>query len=199
MSETDQNSLYSYLSKIPSTRILWIMFILGFLATIIISVIMNPIETELKANTPYGIMELEFMWTVSQAKLIVAAWGSILIERELFVTYLDFLFMLSYACLLGGASLIIARNIKDCSDQSISLNKIEKLGYLATLLPWIAVIFDIIENINIIIILTNPENINSVSPLLTSICASIKFSFLIATLIYIAIGICILILKKIKR
>lgn len=177
--------LQKFFEKI-SIRNLWIISGLGFFLSVVIYLIMAPIELELKEVSPFGVMELEFMWNASQAQVIIEAWGAEFIQKELFVTYLDFVFMPAYAILFSGISLLISKKIiqfeRDQTDHPI-MKVFQKYGLIIALFPWIAVIFDIIENLNIIYILTNPEIFGNFAPFLTSLCATIKFSFLLMSIV----------------
>ncbi|UYP48288.1 hypothetical protein NEF87_004573 [Candidatus Lokiarchaeum ossiferum] len=193
--------LQKFFEKI-SLRSLWIISGFGFLSTIIIYLIMAPIELELKEISPFGVMELEFMWTRSQAQVIIDAWGLEYIQKELFVTYLDFVFMPAYAILFSSFSLAISKKIvhnKTNLKKSPIVKFFSRNGLVIGLFPWIAVIFDIIENLNIIYILTNPEMFRNFAPFLTSVCASIKFSFLLLSILFSLVEILVFLFMKNKR
>ena len=149
---------------------------------------MGPVEAELKSLTPYGVMELEFAWTVTQIDEILTVWGNSLILKELGVTFLDFGFLIFYSTTLAGVTLILTRRVFH--------GTMNDWGYRITLVPFLAAFFDVIENINIIFILTSPSSFPSFAPLVVSVCATIKFSLLIVTIIFWVLGLVITLLKR---
>ena len=68
-----------------------------------------------------------------------------------------------------------------------------------SLTPIVAGIFDLIENINLLIMLNMTPDFASFVPLITSISATIKFGFLIVGAIYFVVALVLFIIKKIKK
>jgi hypothetical protein len=169
------------LRDFPSDKTLYITTMISLLLTSVIFLIMLPIETELKSLTPFGVMELEFAWTTSQIDVILSAWGNNLIIKELGVTFLDFGFLVFYSTALAGVTLILIRKVFHVNMYT--------WGYRIVLVPFIAAFFDIIENFNLIFMLTSPSSFPTFAPLVASVCATIKFSLLIGTFVYWLIGI----------
>ena len=176
--------------KFPRDKTIYFATMISLVLTAIIFLLMRPVETELKSLTPYGVMELEFAWTMAQIDKILTAWGSSLILKELGVTFLDFGFLVFYSIALAGVTLILTRKVFN--------ETMSNWGYRITLVPFLAAIFDVIENINIIFMLTSPSSFPTFAPLVTSICATIKFSLLVGTVIFWLVG-CIHILLKRKN
>lgn len=137
---------------------------------------MRPVEAALKAASNYGVMELEFAWTVEQIEHIFSSWTSDLIAQELAVTYLDYGFLLAYSTFLAGITLLITRKIL--------AGQIRLVGLYMTLVPFMAAVFDAIENFNLILMLSSPTNFPVFSPFLVSLFASIKFGLLILVVIF---------------
>ena len=190
------------ISEKLSLRTLWILVGVSLLISCVIYFIMAPIEIQLKEISSFGVMELEFMWNAGQAQIIIDAWGSEYIQKELFVTYLDFAFMPAYALLFSGFSLIISKKITHLINhlqQSPFTHFLQRYSGYSVLFPWFAVVFDIIENLNIIHILKNPMTFNTISPTITSLCASIKFGFLVLSIISIILGTITILLKGKKK
>ena len=76
------------LENTPSNKILIILTGISAILTIIIFILMRPVEAALKDASPYGVMELEFAWTVDKMNLILTTWeqaNSSLISQEIFV------------------------------------------------------------------------------------------------------------------
>jgi hypothetical protein len=172
----------------PRDKTLHIATMLSLIFTAIIFLLMRPVETELKSLTPYGVMELEFAWTMAQIDKILTAWGSSLILKELGVTFLDFGFLVFYSITLAGVTLILTRKFFH--------ETLYNWGYRIALVPFLAAIFDVIENINLIFMLTSPSSFPTFAPLVASVCATIKFSLLFGTVIFWLVGCIYTLLKR---
>lgn len=132
------------------------------------------------ASTGFGILDLEFAWTAAQATTILTAWGPTLIPLEIQGTYLDFAFIPSYATLITGLTLLLTRRFT---------GRVKTIGFLIALLPLFAGLLDGIENIHLLIMMAAPTTIAEITPLIASLCASIKFALLIITITYFFIGL----------
>jgi len=142
--------------------------------TILIYMLMQPVETTLKGVSPYGVIELEFAWTTLKIGTIFEAWGSTLISQELIVTFIDFGFLLAYSSLFACITLQISRKLLS--------GRMRLIGFYLTIIPFIAAFFDAIENINLILMLSSPSNFPSFSPFFASLFALLKFSLLIVVI-----------------
>lgn len=152
---------------------------------------MRPVETELTSQSEYGVLELEFAWTIDQIETIFTAWGDELITKELGVTFLDFGFLIFYSLTLSGITLILTRRG--------TFGTLTNWGYFLTIIPIIAALFDGIENINLVLMLTSPSNFPSFAPFIASISAVIKFSLIILTILFWIIGFAFAYLRRIIR
>ncbi len=179
------------LENIPSNKILTILTAISSILTIIIYILMSPVEVALKDASPYGVMELEFAWTVDKINLILTTWeqaNSSLISQEIFVTLIDYVFLLAYSTFLACITLLISRKL--LSDQT------QLVGFYVTLIPFIAAFFDAIENLNLIIMLSSPSNFPGFSPFLASLFALLKFSLIFLTIFFWVLGVIWWILKR---
>jgi len=178
------------LKEFPRNKILILITIVAFIIGILISqLIMAPIEAELKGSTGYGVIEFEFAWTSEQVNKIFNAWGSEGKKKEVFVTYIDFIFILCYSLFMAGCILLVTRKLE---------GKTQKMGLYFTIMPFIAGIFDVIENIFLLLMLTNETFVWSLSPFIASLCATIKFSLLFLAIIFFIVALIIVIIKKFK-
>lgn len=169
------------LSDFPQDKKLKITTLVSLVFAIAIFLLMLPVETELKSLTPYGVMDLEFAWTVSQINKIFSTWGNSLIMKELGVTLLDFAFLVYYSIFMAGVTLILTRRVFS--------GVLHSWGYKVTLVPFLAAFFDVVENLNIIFMLISPYSYPVFAPLLVSICATVKFTLLGITIIFWLLGI----------
>ncbi len=176
------------LRDFPRDKTLYIATVISLVFTVIIFLLMRPVEAELKSLTPYGVMELEFAWTIAQIDKILTAWGNSLILKEIGVTFLDFGFLVFYSTALSGVTLILTRKVFH--------GTMNNWGYRIALVPFLAAIFDVIENINLIFMLTSPSSFPAFAPLVTSVSATIKFSLLVGTVIFWLVGCIHTLLKR---
>ncbi|MHA1467332.1 MAG: hypothetical protein ACTSP6_04535, partial [Promethearchaeota archaeon] len=76
--------------------------------------------------------------------------------------------------------------------------KSQKMGLYFTIMPFIAGIFDVIENTFLLLMLTNETFVWSLSPFIASLCATIKFSLLFLAIIFFIVALIVVIIKKFK-
>ncbi len=105
-------------------------------------------------------MDYEFAWTQERAKEILSVWGVQGRNKELLGIYWDFLFIIGYVFLAFGLIVLILRK---------SVGKIQKLGIYFTLVPFLIGFFDIIENINLLVMLSAPTSFTAFTPFIASI------------------------------
>lgn len=179
------------LKEFPKNKILILITIIAFLSFLLIQVIvMGPIESELKSTTGYGVLEFEFAWVPEVINNIFAAWGSEGRANETFVTYIDFLYLLSYSIFGFGLVLIPIRWAE---------GKLQEIGLFMSLTPLIAGVFDVIENISLLIMLGNPSSIQPFTPLVASLFAVLKFGFLFAGIIFLVIVLLLMLISRLKK
>ena len=178
------------LIEFPKNKAVILITLIAFILALLISqFIMAPIEAELKGSTGYGVIEFEFAWTSEQINTIFKAWGSEGKKKEAFVTYVDFLFIPCYSLFMAGCILLVTRKLE---------GKLQEIGLYMTILPFIAGIFDVIENINLLLMLTYDAFIWSLSPFIASLCATIKFSLIFIAIIFFIVALILLIINKFK-
>ncbi|MHA2246214.1 MAG: hypothetical protein ACXADY_14715 [Candidatus Hodarchaeales archaeon] len=170
------HSFIKKLGKTPSQNILIILTGIGAIASIIIWMLMRPTEAALKAASQYGVMELEFAWTVEQINQIFGTWTDDLIVQEFNVTLVDYGFLVAYSIFLACMTLLITRKLLS--------GQIQLVGLYMTLIPFVAALFDAIENLNLILMLSSPTDFPTFSPFLASIFASFKFGLIIIVVVF---------------
>ena len=176
------------LKKYPSDLILLIIAAIG----IVILLTINILIFEPLANLVYGynILDFEFAWTKDQILTIFATWGAEGMTLQAAGVYWDFLYIVGYTVPLFALILLVSRKLNE---------KILNIGLYMSLMPIIAGIFDIIENINLLIMLNEPSAFASYIPLIASLSATIKFGFLIVGAIFFLVELILLVIKKIKK
>ena len=175
------------LKKHPSDLILLIVAALGIIILLTINILI--FEPMSKAVLFYGILDFEFAWTKEQIVTIFTTWGPLGMELQAEGVYWDFLYIFGYAIPLFALILYLARKLE---------YRIANIGLYMSLTPLVAGIFDVIENINLLIMLNETPN-SSFVPLMASLSATIKFGFLLAGAIFFLIALVLLIIKKIKK
>lgn len=178
------------LKEFPRNKILILITIAAFIIGILISqLLMAPIEAELKGSTGYGVIDFEFAWTSEQVDKIFKAWGPEGMKKEVFVTYVDFVFIPCYSLFMAGCILLVSRKLE---------GKTQNMGLYFTIMPFIAGIFDVIENTFLLLMLTNETFVWSLSPFIASLCATIKFSLIFIAIIFFVVALIIITIKKFK-
>lgn len=172
----------------PKDKLLLLIIIIGLVIVLLVYIlIFLPIETSVST---YGILDYEFAWTQDRAEKILSVWGVQGRNKELLGIYWDFLFIIGYISLAFGLIVLILRK---------SEGKIQKLGIYFILVPFLTGFFDIIENINLLVMLSTPTSFTALTPFIASISALIKFGFLFTAIIYFIAGLIILIMRRVKK
>ena len=158
------------LKKFPKNRTLVISTIIAYIPFFMITIfvyIFN--EIALEVNTGFGVLDFELAWTSDQINQIFTAWGAAEMERQAIVTWIDYIYILSYSLFGFLIVLLITRRFK---------GNLQEVGLYMALATTIAGIFDAFENINLLLMLSDPIFISSICPLLATIFAIFKISFL---------------------
>ena len=176
------------LKKIPSDLILLIVAAIA----IVILLTINILIFEPLAYSAYGysILDFEFAWTKEQILTIFTAWGAEGMTSQAVGVYWDFLYIVGYTVPLFALILLVSRKVNE---------RILNIGLYMSLTPFIAGIFDIIENINLLIMLNGGSEFASFVPFIASLSATIKFGILIVGAIFFLVTLILLVIKKIKK
>ena len=176
------------LKKTPSDLILLVIAAIG----IIILLVINMVVFEPLANSGffYGILDFEFAWTKDQILIIFAEWGSVGMALQTNGVYWDFLYIIGYSVPLFALILLFTRRLS---------GKIGDIGLYLSLTPLVAGIFDLVENINLLILLNDTPNFASFVPLIASVTAFIKFSLLLGGAVFFLVVLVLTIIKRFKK
>jgi hypothetical protein len=176
------------LKKYPSDLILLIIAAIGIVILLTINIlIFGPLTYSVYE---YGILDFEFAWTKEQILLIFTAWGAEGMALQAAGVYWDFLYIIGYTVPLFALILLVSRNLND---------NMLNIGLYMSLTPFIAGIFDIIENINLLIMLNEATTFASFVPFIASLSATIKFGILIVGAIFFLVALILLVIKKINK
>ena len=174
--------MYHPLNSIPQGKRL-ATFLLLLVATVALSVILRVIGP----STP-NIVDFELAGSIGRASSIINAWDIAAQLRASFGLGLDYLFMPVYsttialAC-LWGAGVLPGR-------------KLRALGMLFAWGLWLAAVFDVIENLALLVMLFG--TVEAPYPQMACICATCKFSLIILGLVYIVTAVIIRIIALVR-
>ncbi|MFX0069567.1 MAG: hypothetical protein ACFFAO_00540 [Candidatus Hermodarchaeota archaeon] len=178
------------LKEFPNTKLLIVITLLGCISYFFMTfVVFAPIELDLKGRTGYGVFEFELAWTSENVNKIFNAWGQDGKNKQLLMTIIDFLYIPAYVAFIAGCLLLVTRNIE---------GKAQEIGLYMTLTPVFSGIFDVIENVNLILMLIDDMFVWSICPFMASLCATIKFVLLFIAIISFILGLIVLIVQKLK-
>ncbi|MFX0074081.1 MAG: hypothetical protein ACFE96_01455 [Candidatus Hermodarchaeota archaeon] len=176
------------LKKTPGDLVLLIAAAIGIVILLVINLL---IFDPLAGLVPfYNILDFEFAWTKEQILTIFTYWGTSGMALQEAGVYWDFLYIIGYVIPLFALILYIVRRFED---------RLATIGLYMSLTPVLAGVFDVIENINLLIMLDESPNFEEFIPFIASLSATIKFGFLFIAAIFFLVALVILIIKKIKK
>ena len=192
---TKMSKFFEKLLKKPEDRHLLYLIAIGIVIYVNVYFLItltteDYLKSQLYLNTAFGQINLEFAFTDLLANSILAAWGSLGIQRVIFATCANFLIIASYILILVSLLLLIARRLK---------GKLQKFGLRMIFLPVIAGIFNSTGNILLLVMLINASSISLIIPLITSISGIIKYGFIIASIVFFIAEIIAFVLIYIKE
>ena len=175
------NQFFDKFKERPKTSNLLIILLISLVVFGILQiVIFQPIESSLKTSSGFGVLDLEFAWTPEMMQIILDAWQVDGRSQEIVVTILDFIYLACYSLFISGLILLVARKLRD---------RFQEIELKFILIPILAGFFDVIENIFLLIMLGSGQAVIFLFPLITSICATIKFILIYTAVICFAAGI----------
>ena len=172
----------------PKDKFVIIIALIG-LGIVLLTYLLVFIPIEAAVPT-YGILDYEFAWTPDRVQLILLTWGDEGIHLQSLALYWDFLFIVGYVSLALGLILLVLRR---------SEGKVQTIGLYFTIAPFLTGILDIIENINLLIMLSTPISISAINPFIASLSALLKFSCLFGAIAYFIGAIIIVVINRIKK
>ena len=159
-----------------SKKTAWILFIVGIIIAIWPFISMQGLENELMVPEPhYGIVQYEFIFSVDKAKQIIDTWGDELVPKAEKSLWVDFIFIPGYALIFFSITYLFGLWHKGA---------IRRWGKCIAIFPFVAGLFDVIENTFLLLILKAPESIPGAYPLIASSSASVKFVLLLIPVIF---------------
>ncbi len=157
----------------PTKQIL-VLIIISLATFLIFNILMgasrtNPVHV-------YNIVDFEFSWTAAQADAIMATWGAAVVAQELFITYLDFGYLVGYGAM---AFFLLVLGVKLVGTHA----KLAKFGIAFAFISLASPACDVIENLNLIVMLQGfPAPATMMNAMVASIFALVKFGVLFAAI-----------------
>ena len=178
------------LKEIPKNLYLLILFVGGFILFLAINTLVFQALSTSSLFTTYGILDFEFAWNVEQVEIIFTAWGSTGMALQETGVYWDFIYIIGYVSFAFAGVLLVTRKVSGV---------FQKIGLYVSLIAILSGIFDVIENIFLLIMLQNPSTIPTFAPPIAAIMATIKFSCLAIALLYFMIGLIVALILTVKK
>ena len=184
--------IFKVLLEKPKSRFLLLVFINTFILTFFfLSVIFPPILSQFPEGA--GLGAIKNAWNKENMEIVIQIWNNFpskdYLGLMITVHIWDLLFMLVYGLALFTGLLVVARLIE-------SSEKLQKTYLLlAVLLAPTAVILDLIEEYNILVMLSDSSNILDINAFGASLSTIICISLVYGGLFLILIGLLIWYLK----
>lgn len=159
------------------SKVLVILIVLTIFILSIFRSLDSPLQSQI---SPLGVISFELSGSLEKTQQILSSWNS---NANLFAAFglgFDFLFMAVYAATISLACSMISEKHKGWFD---------RVGVCIGWGAFLAVMFDVIENICLWMLLTG--NLSISLPVLAFWCATFKFLIILFGIIYLAVG-CIL-------
>ena len=174
----------------PSTRrrALPGLIVLTLALTVALQIVGRPLQT---AAAPQGIVSFELAGNLPAAQAIIASWNSAAQLYAAFSLGLDYLYMPLYAIAIALACVQAAGS---------SLRSPRPMWALGILLAWalgLAALLDAVENIALFQLLLGSRS--TAWPVVAKACATAKFAFVIAGLLYAAVGGVVYLTRRARR
>jgi hypothetical protein len=174
--------------EFPKSRILYVLTVAGFLIVLLVEIfVFIPIESRVST---YGILDYEFAWNATNVLSIFSTWGPDGINNQITAIYWDFLFIIGYVSLAFSLIILVFQK---------SNEQIQIIGKYIPITPILTGIFDIIENVLLLTMATNPSSVMDSNAILASLSASIKFGLLFVGIIYFAVALILIIFNKLTK
>jgi hypothetical protein len=182
--------IFQYLSDKPAKKTTQYLFISSLLLIIVIAI---PLITLLDLSNYKG--------TIDDTQLgfnadIIKSYFKLMSNEELSLFFianvLDYVFLIAFGLFIFSSGLITTRKMKK--------NRIwQKVGYSASSLGILYIVFDGIENFFLIFMILDPVSFPNWLAILHSSLASVKFTVMYIAFIWLIVSVSILILFQIKR
>ncbi|MBY9003167.1 MAG: hypothetical protein KGD73_04285 [Candidatus Lokiarchaeota archaeon] len=178
------------LKEVPKNLYLIILFVGGFILFLAINTLVFQAFSTSSLFTTHGILDFEFAWTVEQIELIFTTWGSTGMAMQESGVIWDFIYIIGYVSFAFGGILFVTRKVS---------GNFQKVGLYVSFIAVLSGLFDVIENIFLLIMLQNSSAIPTFAPPIAGIMATIKFTCLAIALLYFVTGLVVALILTVKK
>lgn len=165
------------------------LLIVTGIATVVLNVVLSIIDRKLQATGGPGILPFEFVRSAQRASRYLAEWGDHGRDLAALSLWIDYAFMAAYGsffALAGFATRDYAR--------ARGMRKLAGAGAVAPYCAIGAALFDALENANLLLVLGGHGG--DTTPLLATICASVKFLLITLAIAYVLWGLAARLLQR---
>lgn len=151
--------------------------VVAALLTILCIILLAPVNNQLAQAGSGGIFSLQFSFTHERFMKVITGWGNDGIATFLKTMWIDYLFPIFYATLLGSIQArVLLRKV-----HPVTLTQ-----HILIAIPYAAALFDYMENTLHVILLSQPAPYSSTLILAASMCASIKWALIFVSIVSIS-------------
>jgi hypothetical protein len=174
-----RNGALERIKQVPRDSIVALAAILSFIPFVLLTLFFVFNERALRASSQYGVLEFEIAWTPKMIDKIFTAWGPANVQHQIYVHHVDNLYLLVYGLFALLCILLLARRLE---------GRLQQVGFFFVLAPVLAAIFDAMENVFLLSMLSRGAPGGGSDPALASLCATFKIAFLGATIAFVFIA-----------
>ncbi len=173
------NGAFKRIKQVPRDSTVVLAAIVSFIPFIFLTLFFVFNERALRASSQYGVLGFELAWTPKMIDKIFTAWGPANIQHQIYVHHVDNLYLLVYGLFALLCILLLARRLE---------GRLQQVGFFFVLAPVLAAVFDAMENVFLLSMLTRGAPGGWSDPVLASLCATFKIAFLGASIAFIFIA-----------
>lgn len=177
----------------PNNKILTIVFLCSFILIFVCLAVFAPLLAEFPTGA--GLYDMKGAWTKENMDKIVEIWKdddlNYWVDLMIFVHFVDGFFMVAYGTATFTGLLLVAR-LLDSSE------KLQNFYFTLAFISILAPILDVVEQINILIMLSNPSHINGINVFAASLSTTLCVIVLYSCIAIFLVGLIIALIRRKK-
>lgn len=174
-----RKSTFKRIRQVPRDSTLVLAAIVSFIPFIFLTLFFIFNERALRASSQYGVLQYELAWTPKTIDRIFTAWGHANVQHQIYTHHVDNLYLFVYGMFALLCILLLARRLE---------GRLQQVGLFFVFTPVLAAVFDAMENVFLLSMLTRGAPGGWSDPVLASLCATFKIAFLGASIAFIFIA-----------
>lgn len=164
-----------FFTLISQTRVIYFFAVL----TLVLTLVLHFLYSDLPGKGSREVLSLQFAFNGHNFSEIISRWGENGVHIFLKYMALDYIYPVSYACFFAGL-------------MGLVLKKKNRATTIVMFLPFMSTLFDFVENTIHVYLLTGSTSYNTGFIFLASLAASVKYGFLVLTLLILGwVTICL--------